>query len=191
MESRQRKIFSKLKGIFCPPSGNFIKEVLDINLLKFKNGEIVKLIGVVPLNASDKYSAINFIKELTKGHEITLHLDKEKYDSEGNLLAYVYIKENEDLKQNVKEAIKMIGKGDKMTYSEFMPEDYQFPKDFWEVDCLGNKSINPVRAVKEKPQGDLFLFLNATLLNYRFANFLSMPPNTGYDDYFKVCFREA
>ena len=191
MSFTRKAISNKIRNIFhSPRSGNFVKDVLNVNLLRFQNGKIVKLIGIVP-SQGDKDLAIAFIKKLTHGHEITLHWDKEKYDSDGNLLAYVYIKEDEDLKLNVKEAVKIIGEKNKESYVEFMPDEYQFPEGYWDTDYLGNKSINPSFAAKEKPQRDLFLFLNATLLNYRFANFLSMPPNTGYDNYLKACYREA
>ncbi len=188
MNFTRKLILDNVRRIFYPRSGNLVKEVLDVNLLRFRNGETVKLIGIEPAQV-DKDLAKAFIKKLTSGHVITLHMDKEKYDSDKNILAYVFIKEDNALK--VKEAIKITGKENKISYIEFLPEDYQFPEGYWDIDRFGNRSINPSFAAKEKPQGDLFVFLNATLLNYRFANFVSMPPNTQYDSYFKTCFREA
>jgi len=71
--------------------GFLLEEVLDPERILLKNGIKVRLIGIRN-NLEKTESAINFIKSKTKGQKLFLKFDSEKYDNEGFLLSYVYLK---------------------------------------------------------------------------------------------------
>lgn len=68
-----------------------VKEIIEPNVLILNNGLKVKLIGIKPI-PSEKENAIHYIKIKTQRQKVFLKFDKEKYDSEGNLLCYLYLK---------------------------------------------------------------------------------------------------
>ena len=68
-----------------------VKEVLAPNLIKLNNDLIVRLMGVKP-RENDEIRAQEFLqKKILKG-KVFLRFDRVKYDREGRLLAYVYMK---------------------------------------------------------------------------------------------------
>jgi site-specific DNA-methyltransferase (adenine-specific) len=68
-----------------------VKEVLSPELLRLSNGLTVRLIGVAeePIHRAQ---ALEFLSTKTKGQRVFLKFDKDKHDDNGNLLAYVYLK---------------------------------------------------------------------------------------------------
>jgi hypothetical protein len=68
-----------------------VKEIISPELLVLDNDLKVRLIGVkekVEINGK----AIQFLKEKLKGQKVFLKFDNTKYDSEGKLLCYLYLK---------------------------------------------------------------------------------------------------
>ncbi|MCR4438417.1 MAG: DNA methyltransferase [bacterium] len=68
-----------------------VKEVLSPERLQLDNGLCVRLLGIVekPLFRTE---AMEFLRQRTRGTKVFLRFDKEKHDEQGNLLAYVYLK---------------------------------------------------------------------------------------------------
>lgn len=67
-----------------------VKEVISPEKIRLSNGITVKLIGVKehpPVNRK----AVSFLVEKTKGKRVFLKYDRVKYDSENNLLCYLYL----------------------------------------------------------------------------------------------------
>jgi hypothetical protein len=157
-----------------------VKDVLDINLLKLTDGRIVKLIGVKPPQVPMP-GAISFLKRLVGEDNVILHFDKMMRDNDGNLLAYVFLNENERLKA-IKEYQNCL------LYVEF---DGETPDNFWEIDASGNRRINAAVSLTMKPTEPLFLQLNGTLIACGFADYVSVPPNIQYDSMFQYYYQDA
>lgn len=68
-----------------------VQEVLSPDKILLSTGQLVKLLGVKP-NPKKKNEAINFIRKLSQGHNISLRFDEIMYDSDNYLLAYLYLK---------------------------------------------------------------------------------------------------
>ena len=68
-----------------------VEEVVSPELLRLKSGQMVRLIGVKE-NASLRAAAIEFLRSRTNRQKVFLRTDTEKMDSQGNFLAYVYLK---------------------------------------------------------------------------------------------------
>lgn len=68
-----------------------IKEILSPTTLLLNNGVKVRLIGI-KTNPQKEQAAIDFLKQKTSGQRIFLKFDINKYDEEGNLLVYLYLK---------------------------------------------------------------------------------------------------
>jgi len=68
-----------------------VTEVLGPELLELSNGLIIRLIGVVE-EPTHREQAVEFLNSKTKGQRIFLKFDKQKYDENGHLLSYVYLK---------------------------------------------------------------------------------------------------
>jgi len=67
-----------------------VKNVLNANTIELNNGIIVKLLGIKPISQFED-KAIEFLKEKFRKRKIFLKYDSIKYDSENNLLCYVYL----------------------------------------------------------------------------------------------------
>lgn len=67
-----------------------VKNVLNANTIEINNGLIVKLLGVKPIEKLDN-KAVEFLKDKFKKRKIFLKYDSIKYDSDNNLLCYVYL----------------------------------------------------------------------------------------------------
>jgi DNA modification methylase/endonuclease YncB( thermonuclease family) len=67
-----------------------VKDVLSPNRLLLSNGVTVRLIGVEP-KPQTACEAVDFIKAKVAGRRVFMKFDSEKYDSENNLLCYLYL----------------------------------------------------------------------------------------------------
>lgn len=67
-----------------------VKKVLSPNLLELNNGLIVKLLGVEP-NPTKIEQATEYLLNKTKGHKVYMRFDEIKYDSQNQLLCYLYL----------------------------------------------------------------------------------------------------
>lgn len=67
-----------------------VKHVLSPNLLELSSGLIVKLLGVEP-NPTKVKQATEYLLNKTKGHKVYMRFDEIKYDSQNQLLCYLYL----------------------------------------------------------------------------------------------------
>jgi site-specific DNA-methyltransferase (adenine-specific) len=67
-----------------------VKEVLSPDRLLLSNGVNIRLIGIQPNPLKVQY-AIDYLKAKVARHKVFLKFDSEKYDSENNLLCYLYL----------------------------------------------------------------------------------------------------
>jgi len=67
-----------------------VKHVLSPNLLELSSGLIVKLLGVEPNPAKAEQATI-YLQNKTKGHKVYMRFDEVKYDSQNQLLCYLYL----------------------------------------------------------------------------------------------------
>lgn len=68
-----------------------IKEIISPEMVVLDNDLKVRLIGVKE-NKAINGKALQFLKEKLKGQKVFLKFDATKYDNEGNLLCYLYLK---------------------------------------------------------------------------------------------------
>jgi len=68
-----------------------VKEILSPEVLVLDNGLRVRLIGVKEKKETNG-EAIRFLSEKLKGEKVFMKYDSIKYDKEGNLLCYLYLK---------------------------------------------------------------------------------------------------
>ena len=68
-----------------------VTEVISPELLKLSNGLTVRLIGIAD-EPTHRELAVQFLISKTKGERVFLKYDKDKYDANGNMLSYVYLK---------------------------------------------------------------------------------------------------
>lgn len=69
----------------------YIKDIIASNKIILNTGVEIKLLGIKP-NPVKEIKAVEFLRELTKGQKIFLKYDKQKFDDNNKLLAYVYLK---------------------------------------------------------------------------------------------------
>ncbi|HOK50975.1 MAG: DNA methyltransferase [Bacteroidales bacterium] len=67
-----------------------VKEIISPEKLRLNNDLVIKLIGVQE-NPSCNGKAVSFLTEKTKGKRVLLKYDDIKYDSDNNLLCYLYL----------------------------------------------------------------------------------------------------
>ncbi|MDN5294472.1 MAG: modification methylase, partial [Eubacteriales bacterium] len=79
------------KQLASPVEYYSVKEIISPEILVLNNGVKVKLIGVKE-KAEKKKEAMEFLRLKTKGQKVVLRFDNQKYDQEGNLLVYMYLK---------------------------------------------------------------------------------------------------
>ena len=70
---------------------HFVKEVVSPELLVLDNGLKVRLIGVKEKKEANG-EAVKFLAEKFKGEKVFMKYDSEKYDKDGNLQCYLYLK---------------------------------------------------------------------------------------------------
>ncbi|MBI4691078.1 MAG: thermonuclease family protein [Nitrospirae bacterium] len=68
-----------------------VKEILSPELLILDNGLKVRLIGVKEKNEANG-EAVKFLREKFKGERVFMKYDSQKFDKDGNLLCYIYLK---------------------------------------------------------------------------------------------------
>lgn len=68
-----------------------IEKVMSPELILLNNGLKIRLIGIKEIPQKQQ-EAIQFIIEKTKGQKVYLKYDSEKFDSENNMLCYLYLK---------------------------------------------------------------------------------------------------
>lgn len=79
------------KQLASPVEYYSVKEIISPEVLVLNNGIKVKLIGVKE-RTEKKKEAMEFLRLKTKGQKVVLRFDNQKYDQEGNLLVYMYLK---------------------------------------------------------------------------------------------------
>jgi modification methylase len=68
-----------------------VKEIISPERIKLNNDLIVKLIGVKE-KKSKNGTAMQFLQDKTRGQKVFLKYDNQKYDSQNNLMCYLYLK---------------------------------------------------------------------------------------------------
>lgn len=68
-----------------------LKEIINPKELVLNNNLRISLIGIKVIKEKEKY-AIEYLERKLKGQRLFLRYDKHKYDENGNLLAYLYLK---------------------------------------------------------------------------------------------------
>ena len=92
IDPRKLKFGSKIDKTFSEKMNYFsIKSIITPEILILNNNIKVRLIGVKE-NPKNKSEAIDFLKKKTKGQKLILKYDKVKYDSNNNLMCYLYLK---------------------------------------------------------------------------------------------------
>ena len=82
---------STIDGTECKKDNLFsVKRILSPDKLELNNGIIIKLIGIKP-NPEFSIQAIDYLKEKFKKRKVFIKFDSIKYDSENNLLCYLYL----------------------------------------------------------------------------------------------------
>ncbi|MDD2595535.1 MAG: DNA methyltransferase [Bacteroidales bacterium] len=67
-----------------------VKEVMSPELIKLNNGLIIRLIGIKQ-NPRINGQATEYLKNKLSGKRVFLRYDEQKYDTQNNLLAYLYL----------------------------------------------------------------------------------------------------
>ena len=68
-----------------------VEKVMSPELILLNNGQKIRLLGIKEIPQKQQ-EAIHFIIEKTKGQKVYLKYDSEKFDSENNMLCYLYLK---------------------------------------------------------------------------------------------------
>ncbi len=68
-----------------------VKKIISPELMQLDNGLNVRLIGI-KTNPDIQKEAVDFLKTKLNGSKVFLKFDEQKYDSENNLLVYLYLK---------------------------------------------------------------------------------------------------
>lgn len=68
-----------------------VKEIISPELLKLSNDITIRLIGVKE-DKEQNGKAVDYLTKKTKGNKIYIKYDRNKYDENNNLMAYVYLK---------------------------------------------------------------------------------------------------
>ncbi|MDW8464868.1 MAG: site-specific DNA-methyltransferase [Chloroherpetonaceae bacterium] len=77
--------------IISPTEYLRLRTVLSPNLIELENGVVVRLIGVEAIEERAA-EAMRFLEEKLRGESLFLKFDAVKYDENGTLLAYLYLK---------------------------------------------------------------------------------------------------
>ncbi|HEY3295263.1 MAG TPA: DNA methyltransferase [bacterium] len=90
-DPRQLLFGSKITGKETNGRQDFrVARIISANQIEIEGGQVVRLLGVSPF-AARKDDAVEFLRTLFQGQRVSLKFDKDKYDGEGRLLAYVYL----------------------------------------------------------------------------------------------------
>ncbi|GIV32142.1 MAG: methyltransferase [Saprospiraceae bacterium] len=93
IDPRKRKFGSKIENGDGKNGVQYftIKRVVEPNLIQLNDGTLVKLLGIVA-DPKNREKAIAYLNSKLKGQRIFLRADEPAEDDEGNILAYVYLK---------------------------------------------------------------------------------------------------
>jgi site-specific DNA-methyltransferase (adenine-specific) len=92
IDPRKLMFGSKIDKTFSEKINYFsIKSIITSEIIVLKNNIKIRLIGVKE-NPKNKSKAIDFLKKKTKGQKLILKYDEVKYDSNNNLMCYLYLK---------------------------------------------------------------------------------------------------
>lgn len=67
-----------------------VRQIISPHKLLLSDGKTVRLLGIQPIPQSSA-DAISFLREKTNAQKVFMKFDRETYDSEGNLLIYLYL----------------------------------------------------------------------------------------------------
>jgi site-specific DNA-methyltransferase (adenine-specific) len=70
--------------------GYRVQRAISASEIELEGGQLVRLLGISPY-ASRQKEAVEYLNLLFKGQKVLLKFDKEKYDGNGRLLAYVFL----------------------------------------------------------------------------------------------------
>lgn len=91
LDVKKRQFGSKIDNQAQKKEDLFVvKKVLNSNTIELSNGSVVKLLGINP-NPQFEKEAIAFLQDKFRKRKVFLKYDSIKYDSENNLLCYVYL----------------------------------------------------------------------------------------------------
>ncbi len=92
IDVKKKQFGSKLDNKTSPSVEQFftIKEVISPEKIKLSDNTIIRLIGIKE-NKSVNGKATNFLINKTKGKKVFLKHDENRYDTENNLLCYLYL----------------------------------------------------------------------------------------------------
>lgn len=108
-------------------------EVMSPEILKLSDGLNVRMLGIVE-QSTHRVESIKFLSEKTKGKKVFLKFDKYKYDDDGNLLAYVYLKNKLFINAHlVKTGYAMIDTKRTFKYKEKFLRLYNEKQNFVEI----------------------------------------------------------
>jgi len=68
-----------------------VKEIISPEILILNDGLKIRLLGVRK-RGGENGDAVQFLKEKTRGHKVSIRFDSTRYDDENNLLCYLYLK---------------------------------------------------------------------------------------------------
>ncbi len=104
-----------------------IKEIVSPEIVVLENGLKIHLIGIKEKNR-EREKALEFLKIKTSGQQVFLKFDNEKYDSEGNLRAYVFLKNKTFINAHlIKRGFVFVNEG----------EDFKYKRKFRELQEAG------------------------------------------------------
>jgi len=112
VDPRKLSFGSKITGRENETPYHTIKEVLSPEIVVLGTGVRVRLIGVKE-RPEFRDEAIEFLRLKTRGQRVFLRFDEEKYDSDGNLRAYLYLKNKTFLNAHlIKKGLVNVDAGD-------------------------------------------------------------------------------
>ncbi|TAE01721.1 MAG: site-specific DNA-methyltransferase [Bacteroidetes bacterium] len=95
-----------------------VKEVISPNVLRLSNDLLIRLIGI-KVDDDKIEDAEIFLRTKTKGKKVFLRYDKIKYDSENNLMAYLYLENKTFLNAHlIKKGFALVDENTEFKYKE-------------------------------------------------------------------------
>lgn len=100
VDPRQLNFGSKINGKEGTKRYYTLKRILSPNTIELNTGLIVKLLGVNPIPEKST-EAIQFLQDILRGEHVFLKFDETKYDSDGHLLCYLFLKKKTFINANL------------------------------------------------------------------------------------------
>jgi len=92
VDPRSLRFGSKIDGLEPDaPRLHSVTRVESPDLVELDGRLMVRLLGVRPI-AERRQQAIDFLRNATRGQKVVLKFDAQKFDTRGNLLAYLYLR---------------------------------------------------------------------------------------------------